>query len=217
MCKQCNTSPVYEFTNQRRLCKNCFIEYFEKKALYIIRKFGMMRNGDIIGYKPDRDFRSAVLGKILEILKDKASIEIIKLPSKWEPTAGSSIRNPARRGLQCFSQSCSQLQHPNKKLRANKIAIPSTLDLESDEIINILIRKKMNDLNKISPVDKRTIKPLYLFLDEEVLLYAKLKNLKFKKGKEKKEKVLDFINSLEKKHPEIKRAIVNSFLKINRT
>jgi hypothetical protein len=180
MCKQCNTNPVYEFTNQRKLCKNCFIDYFEKKALYTIRKFNMIKNGDVIGYKDGRDFRSAVLKRILELLKDKANLEIAKLP--------------------------------NKKI--TKTAIPSTLDFEADEIINILIRKKMKDLNKISPVENKIIKPLYLFLDEEVLLYAKLKNLKFKIEKKKKTKLENFIDSLEKKHPEIKRAIVNSYLKI---
>jgi tRNA(Ile)-lysidine synthase TilS/MesJ len=98
--------------------------------------------------------------------------------------------------------------------KANKTAVPSTLDSEAEEITDILIKKKFNDLNKISPVDKKVIKPLFLFLDEEVLLYAKLRNLKFSKKIEKKNKLSDFIDSLEKKHPEIKRAIVNSYLKI---
>ena len=82
MCKQCNANPVYEFTNQRKLCKNCFIEYFEKKALYTIRKFGMIKNGDVIGYKENNDFRNIVLLEILKLLKNKADIEIIKLPTK---------------------------------------------------------------------------------------------------------------------------------------
>ena len=86
--------------------------------------------------------------------------------------------------------------------------------MEAGEITNTLIKKNMNELKKISPMENRIIKPFYLFLDEEVLLYAKLKNLKFKKRKEKKNKISNFIDSLEKKHPEIKRAIVNSFLKI---
>ncbi|HTY44060.1 MAG TPA: hypothetical protein VMC80_02360 [Patescibacteria group bacterium] len=177
MCKQCNSNSVYEFTNQRKLCKNCFIEYFEKKTLYTIRKFHMIKNGDVIGYEDKKDFRSAVLKEILGILKTKAGIEI-----------------------------------SNKG--ANKIAINSTIDSEADEITNILIDKKVSDLNKVSPVENKIIKPLFLFLDEEVLLYAKLRNLKFKKEKQKKNKISEFIDSLEKKHPEIKRAIVNSYLKI---
>jgi len=62
------------------------------------------------------------------------------------------------------------------------------------------------------------IKPLYLFLDEEVLLYAKLKKLKFKKEikgkKTKKDKISNFIDDLEVKHPEIKHAIINSYLEL---
>lgn len=102
---------------------------------------------------------------------------------------------------------------PNK--RVNKTVSPSTLDLEAGEITNTLIKKNMNELKKISPVENRIIKPLYLFLDEEVLLYAKLKNLKFKMEKNRQNKLENFIDFLENKHPEIKRAIVNSFLKIN--
>lgn len=181
MCKQCNANPVYEFTNQRKLCKNCFTGYFEKKALYSIRKFGMIKKGNVIGYENKKDFRNVVLLEILKILEDKASVEIINLPNK----------------------------------RVNKTVSPSTLDLEAGEITNTLIKKNMNELKKISPVENRIIKPLYLFLDEEVLLYAKLKNLKFKMEKNRQNKLENFIDFLENKHPEIKRAIVNSFLKIN--
>jgi hypothetical protein len=180
MCKQCDISPVYEFTNKRKLCKNCFIEYFQKKALYTVRKFRMISNGDRISYKMGNDFRTVVLKDILALMKERTDIEIGKSPSG----------------------------------KNTKLAIPSTLDMEADEITSTLIKKKFKELNKISPTDKKIIKPLYLFLDEEVLLYAKLRNLKFKKTAEKKDKISVFIDSLEKKHPEIKRAIVNSYLKI---
>lgn len=175
MCKQCETTPVYEFTNRRKLCKKCFIEYFQKKTLYTIRKFQMIRNGEIVGYHDKKDFRTVVLKEMLELFSEKSHIEIVKLPSK----------------------------------KADKIAVDSTLDLEADEIVKEIIGTA--DFKEVSPVKGKIIKPLYLFLDEEVLLYAKLKNLKFEKIKEGKN---GFINELEKKHPEIKRAIVNSYLKI---
>ena len=195
MCKQCETSPVYEFTNKRKLCKICFIKYFQKKSLYAIRKFRMMKTGDIIGYYDKKDFRSIVLKEILELFSKKSHIEIVRLPNG----------------------------------KANKIAVSFTLDLESDEIVKEIINKSSADLKDVAPVKDNIIKPLYLFLDEEVLLYAKLRNLKFQKTKErqtrslknrqavlKKDKITGFVNELEKKHPEIKRAIVNSYLKINR-
>lgn len=99
---------------------------------------------------------------------------------------------------------------PSRKV--NKIAIDSSLDSESENIIKILIDKKSIELKKYLPVEKNIIKPLYLFLDEEILLYAKLKKLKFTQEKEKKSKIKYFIDEFEKKHPEVKRAIVNSLL-----
>jgi len=95
----------------------------------------------------------------------------------------------------------------------NKIALNLTTDQEAGEIINNLINGKLN--NKNLPVEGKIIKPFYLFLDEEVLLYAKLRKLKFKIENPKKGKITDFLNEMEKKHPEVKRAIVNSYLALH--
>ena len=181
MCNLCELRPVYEFTNKRKLCKRCFIRYFQKKVLYIIRKFKMISNSNMVGYKFKKDFRSIVLGNILEMFSKKTLIELVRLPSK-------------------------------KKV--DKIAIPSTIDLEADKFIHEIINKKLQTLKAIKPVNGKVIKPLYLFLDKEVLLYAKLNKLKFIKEKQTKNKINSFIDELEKKHPEVKRAVVNSYLKI---
>jgi len=101
---------------------------------------------------------------------------------------------------------------PNKKF--TKIASDSSIDLESNKIVSSIIEKNSADLEKELPVEKNVIKPLYLFLDEEILLYAKIKNLKFKEEKIKKNKIENFINEFEKKHPEVKRAVVNSLLEL---
>lgn len=180
MCHLCNTKPVYEFTNKRKLCKNCFIHWFEKKFLYINRKFGMIKRGDVIVIKGN-DYKNEVLKHILRNLKDKLMIKV-----------------------------------DNKNI--NKTALTSTIDSEAEEIIQILINQNAKELKKLFPVIKDNkitiIKPLYLFLDEEVLLYAKLKNIKFKNKVKKDNKISEFINELEKKHPEVKRAVVNSCLKL---
>jgi tRNA(Ile)-lysidine synthase TilS/MesJ len=102
---------------------------------------------------------------------------------------------------------------PTKK-KVDKIAESSTIDLESNEIVNEIIKGNLKKFKKIKPVEGNSIKLLYLFLDKEVLLYAKLKGLKFKKEKKGKDKILEFVDELEEKHPEIKRAVVNSYLKI---
>ncbi len=181
MCKQCQINPVYEFTNKRKLCKTCFTRYFQKKALYTIRKFNMIKRGEIIGYLNKQDFRGVVLIDILKMFSKKSMIEIVRLPTK-------------------------------KKI--DKKAISSTIDSESDKIVHILIKGKNSQLKELSPINKKIIKPLYLFLDKEVKLYAKLKKLKFKEKKIKQDNISSFINNLEKKHPEIKRAIVNSYLEL---
>jgi hypothetical protein len=64
-CRLCSKNWVWEFTNQTKLCKRCFVNYFEKKLLKIVRKYGM-RDSKII--KSD-DLRgnviSSILGKIV--------------------------------------------------------------------------------------------------------------------------------------------------------
>jgi len=100
--------------------------------------------------------------------------------------------------------------------KGNKIAITDTIDKTAQQIINNLINENL-DNKKLLPIEKiknKIIKPLYLFTDEEVLLYAKLNGLKFKKEINKKNKIIDFLEDTEKKHPEVKRAVVNSYLKL---
>ena len=180
MCKQCETKPVYEFTNQRKLCKNCFVTYFNKKVLFTLRKYHLIKPSDIVGYKFGKGFREVVLENILLFISEKYGFQVVKLPNK----------------------------------KANKIAVASTLDSESHDIVNIVIKGDSSNLKNILPSDGNFIKPLYLFLDEEILLYAKLKNLKYTKTKETNDRVNNFLNKFEEKHPEVKRAIVNSILEL---
>ena len=181
MCKLCEKNPVYEFTNKRKLCKKCFMVYFQKKVLYTIRKFNMIKRGDTIGYKKENYFRGVVLEDILNFVKERANFSLVKLPNK----------------------------------KANKLAVDSSIDSESSKIIRTLINGNVSELKKFLPVYGNIIKPLYLFLDEEIFLYAKLKGLKFKQKKKKEDKIQKFENEFEKKHPEIKRAIVNSLLALH--
>jgi len=179
MCKLCNEKPVYEFTNKRKLCKNCFLHYFQKKILYTIRKFNMIKREDVVEYEKNNGFKGIVLEYVLKSLVFRIGFELVK--------SGK---------------------------RANKIASASSIDSEAENIVKTLIKGKIGELKKDLPTENRIIKPLYLFLDEEILLYAKLKNLKFRKVKEKKDKIKNFEDEFEKKHPEVKRAIVNSILEL---
>jgi len=103
----------------------------------------------------------------------------------------------------------------SEKKKASKIASSSSLDSEADNIVKTLISRNVSELKKNLPVVGNIIKPLYLFLDEEILLFAQLKNLKFRQEKkDKKDKIKSFEDEFEKKHPEVKRAIVNSLLEL---
>lgn len=200
MCKLCETNPVYEFTNQRKLCARCFVNYFQKKFLYTLRKFNMIKQRDIVGYKKSKDFKRIVLEYLLNFASQKYNFELVT----WEPPAGSS-----------------QLQRPNRKLKpnkkANKIAVDSSLDSESGNIITLLIKGKSSELKRDLPVEGKIIKPLYLFLNDEILLYARIKKLGFSRDiLGKKNKVENFLDEFEKKHPEVKRAVVNSLLELYR-
>jgi tRNA(Ile)-lysidine synthase TilS/MesJ len=106
----------------------------------------------------------------------------------------------------------SIVRMPSKKI--TKIAIPSTTDTEADKMTHILVSGKTKGLKELAPVNKKTIKPLFLFLDKEVMLYCKLMKLKCKKTKEEKDKLGKFVDDLEKKHPEIKHSIVKSYLEL---
>ena len=201
MCHLCKTKPVYEFTNKRKVCKTCYIRWFEKKFLYTIRKFEMLKKGDVVFYEEKKDFRNIVLEEVLKIVSKKGFVEITK----------------------------------KKKNNIAKFAIPLTIDFFSYEIINELINGNIGKIKN----NQKIIFPLRLFLDKEVELYAKLKGLKFEKdtkfslfnparptqlrsrqsrsqiNEQRKffeNKVVEFIDELEIKHPEIKRAIVNGVL-----
>jgi hypothetical protein len=82
MCKQCETNSVYEFTNQRKLCKNCFIKYFDKKVLFTIRKYNLINSKEVIGYKKGNSFREVVLENILKFISEKYGFTIVKIPNK---------------------------------------------------------------------------------------------------------------------------------------
>lgn len=244
MCKQCETKPVYEFTNKRKLCKKCFIRYFQKKVLYTIRKFKMAQTGNVIGYctqgcalnqvdlkenienniftkgKNNKGFREVVLEDVLKMFVEKA--HAVLAPQAYTPGGYKNLsrgtkeaQEPAKAGPEKSSAKIltKDIKMPTGK-KVDKIAKSSTIDQESNKFVHEVINGNLKKLNKIKPVDGKSIKPLYLFLDKEVLLYAKLKNLKFKKEKKEKDKISSFIDKLEKKHPEIKRAIVNSYLKL---
>ena len=66
VCKNCKIRPVWKFTNQTQLCRNCFIDYFERKVFRTIRKDKMLFKGKIIRLKKDSTLNAQVLKFVLE-------------------------------------------------------------------------------------------------------------------------------------------------------
>lgn len=187
MCHICEKNPVYELTNKRKFCKKCFCDYFEKKILKAIRKYSMLKDTKKIVV-----LCKSVKGQIIfSVLKD-----ICK-----------------KNGM-----SISKTSREISMKKNEKIALEQSLDDEACLIIFEVIRKKPQ-FGLIGPKINSCIKPLYFCLDKEIQLYAKIKGMggKIKVGEKGnlKSRVIDFVNSMEKRHPEIKNAIVNSALEIN--
>ena len=169
----------------------------------------MISNKDLVGYENSGDFRGVVLENVLKMFSENSMNELVRMHiARADALEIDKIKLNKNFLVNSYKKSRAM------KLRGklNKIAISSTTDLECNQIISILIKGKEKDLKKFVPVWKNVIKPLYLFLDKEVLLYAKLKKLKFKKIKEDIGEIGEFIEELEKKHPEIKRAVVKGLL-----
>lgn len=108
-----------------------------------------------------------------------------------------------------------------KTKRSEKIALLDTLDDTALSVITSIMgnNPKFSLLTPVVAKDKTTyIKPLYFCLDKEIDLYAKVNNIQGKENKKGKNylksKAYIFINEMEKKHPEIKNAVVNSMLEI---
>lgn len=108
------------------------------------------------------------------------------------------------------------------------IATGHNLDDEAETIILNQMKGSPALLAKLGPVSgimKREdfvqrIKPLYFCPEKEIILYAKLKNLPLSfeicpaRGETFRVEIRNFLREMDKKHVEVKNAIVNSFLQI---
>jgi len=186
MCYLCETNPVYEFTNKRKVCKNCFIKYFQKKFLYIIRKYGLIKKEEKICFFEKKDFRSVVLRYLLEGFFTKYGNELIEIKNL---------------------EGCKP---------CDKVALEDSADVVSKDFFNKIVNEKniIPESFLVFDENKKIIRPLYLFLDKEIKLYAGLKNLDYDKKVSENNIFDNFIDGLEKKHLELKTSVISSCLKL---
>ncbi len=103
---------------------------------------------------------------------------------------------------------------PVRDRTKKKTALKDSADIVSYSFLKALTKKNfLSKIDSFKPVYKDKIRPLFLFLDKEILLYAKLKGLKFTL-RENSFREKEFIDTLEGEHPEIKQSIVRTISKI---
>jgi len=131
----------------------------------------------------------------------------------------------------CYA--CSLIKRPLlnemvRKYKCDKVATGHSLDDEAETIILNLTKGSTQLLAKLGPIagilkEKKfvpRIKPLYLCLSKEIALYAKLKQLPHDlttcpiREDTLRVEIRNFLKKLEIEHPEIKQAIVNSYLQL---
>ena len=115
-----------------------------------------------------------------------------------------------------------------KQLKADKVATGHCIDDEAETILLNQIKGNAILLAKLGPKTGITelpgfvqrIKPLYFVTTREVIAYNKALNLPLSlkacpyRPETLRVKIRNFLMQLEKQHPEVKRAIVNSFIEI---
>lgn len=167
---------IYVLQNGKKLDQRKFIDYFEKKVLYTIRKYKLL-DGIKNNYNSNaRDVKVQdffVLKKIDNVFISQESVD--------------------------------------------EIAI---------QVLKTFMKKGdiKRNLNKLGPAviinNQKIIRPFYLMKKEEMKIYACIKKIKLdiknKKENPATRKIEMWLSDLEKKHLEIKNAVVNSLLKIEK-
>lgn len=71
-CKYCLTKPVIQLTNsQIKLCRNCFIKYFEKKALKTIKTYNLIEKNDKIAVAVSGGKDSLTVLNLINLIRNK--------------------------------------------------------------------------------------------------------------------------------------------------
>lgn len=89
----------------------------------------------------------------------------------------------------------------------------TALDESTDDIATLMLESWfINKTLDLSPKNRKIIRPLFLITEQEINIYASLKHLNGKQKKKSSARVM--LDNMEKVHPEVKRAIVQSYLQL---
>ena len=205
--------------------------------LYLLNKIYNARGQKIVGLAVDEgipNYRDRILKKSGKFLK-KENIEIKIFTFKKE--FGFNLKNKTKKikklGISnCYVCSILKRWLLNKKAKQlgfDVIATAHSLDDEAESIFLNFLKGNPKLLAKLGPstgIAKtkefvQRIKPFYLCSTKEIVLYAKLKKIPIPtraicplRGITLRVEIRNWLVELEKKHREVKNAIVNSFLRI---
>ncbi len=229
---------VIALSNGKKLNKSEFVHYFERKVLRTIRKYSLVDYEDKILVACSEGNSNVALYILNKLCKNRNQrIKAIAFDGGIK-----SNRNKIFKDLDEFCKKHdiefeiinSKKEYPSleeiyKKAEEqgfNVVALGDSLDDEAEAIILNQMKGSPVPMPKFGPSSvnekndgfMRSIKPLYLCSEKEIMLYSKLKKIPMclevpsKKNDEFRAEIKSFLKDMEKKHIEIKNAIVQSFL-----
>lgn len=207
-------------------------------ALYILNKLSNQRIKGIIALALDegiKGYRSKLIRDLKKFCKEqKIQLKIFSFKKEYGFTMSDNRIQKKIKKLKvtnCYVCSILKRWLLNKKARElgiTRIATGHSLDDEAETILlnqikgNPVLLAKLGPLTGIVKEKKfiRRIKPLYFIPTKEIILYAKIKKIPASlkacplRASTLRVKIRNFLHEMEKQHPEIKNAIVRSFIQI---
>lgn len=205
-------------------------------ALYVLNNFCAQRRQKIEAIAIDegiKNYRDRLLERLKEFCKhEKIKLHVFSFKREFGFTLDSMLKKIKKTGLSnCYVCSILKrwlLNHKAKQLGFSVIATGHCLDDEAETILLNQFKGNPELLAKLGPstgIAKvkgfvQRIKPLYLCSEDEIILYAKIKKLPLafgvcpRRGETFRVEIRNTLAEMEKKHREMKNAIVNSFLQI---
>jgi len=207
--------------------------------LYLLNKIYAPRGQKVMGITIDEGipgYRNKILKDAEKFLKqNNIEVKIFSFKKEFGFTLASKKKRIEKLGISnCYVCSILKRWLLNKKAKQLKFDVVCTahsLDDEAESILINFLKGNPELLAKLGPATgtRRTkefvqrVKPFYLCSTKEIVLYAKLKKIPIPskqycicplRGLTLRIEIRRWLSKLEKKHCEVKNAIVKSFLKI---
>ena len=192
MCFKCKKKPASISLKHipGKLCNSCFIKVIEKRVRKDVRLKRLFSRDDHILILDDKTKESIVSQYLLNSILNHlpVTIFIFEIEDRFNLDE-KNLKAIVRTG--CI----------------NKIVLPWSLDDEGECFLSKMFGKL--DFEKQKKPER--IKLLRNVSEKEIEVFAKIKRFKYKKLKPYNKDIREMLNTLEKKHPEIKFSVLKSF------